>query len=103
MTKEIKEFIEELIENNKKDYRNIDIWEDNDSFLGSEYHVKGYITVFYTDEDLKTLTPEELKEFKGLKYYYTTASIQTEKKEYDEYFAEEVELEEIEHQFKKVS
>ena len=71
MKRELKEFLEQLIECNDKDYKNIDIEESKEEW-GIEYETRGFITVFYTDEDLKCLTPKELKEFLELKYFFTT-------------------------------
>lgn len=90
MTKELKEFIEELISCNDKDYRNIDMWEERDDYLGTEFYVKGHITVYYTDQDLNCLTADELKKFTSLKYYYSDAEI------------DNITFEEIEHQFEKI-
>ena len=54
MTNSLKDFIEEL----EKDYSTISINERN------EY--SGYITIKYTQEDLDTLTDEELAEFNNI-------------------------------------
>ena len=101
MTKEVKEFIEELIECNEHDESKFQIIQDKDDFYGLEYEGKGYITVFYTDEDLKCLTPEELKEFLNTKEYLTSGSIETSYRSYDDYFTDEFYFKEIEYRFKK--
>ena len=67
MLNTLKDFIEEL----EKDYSTISINENN------EY--MGYITIKYTQEDLDTLTVEELAEFNSLlkNYYYAPGTVKT--------------------------